>query len=121
MHITECVAREKTYMPNNIFLKFNGYTLLRDGEHPFSNKYSTTAEAIFAEITTNEDIVNSFVGNLVVFINTKSRGHITDSEETAEIVQTVARNSHRLDKYLYEPLTVSITSPLTVSVLLKRN
>lgn len=35
MHITECIAREKTYMLNNIFLKFSEYALLRDGEHPF--------------------------------------------------------------------------------------
>ncbi|WP_277409932.1 hypothetical protein [Lacrimispora xylanisolvens] len=35
MHITECIAREKTYMLNNIFLKFSEYALLRNGEHPF--------------------------------------------------------------------------------------
>ena len=78
MHITECIAREKTYMLNNIFLKFSEYALLRDGEHPFSNKYSATAEAILTEFTTNEDIVNSSVEDLVAFINTKSKGRIAD-------------------------------------------
>ena len=110
MHITECIAREKTYMLNNIFLKFSEYALLRDGEHPFSNKYSATAEAILTEFTTNEDIVNSSVEDLVAFINTKSRGRIAEPEETAKIVQAAARNSYRLDKCLYEPLTISIAS-----------
>ena len=110
MHITECIAREKTYMLNNIFLKFSEYALLRDREHPFSNKYSATAKAILTEFTTNEDIINFSVEDLVAFINTKSRGRIADPEQTAKIVQAAARNSYRLDKCLYEPLTISIAS-----------
>lgn len=38
MHITECIAREKTYMLNNIFLKFSEFAMLGKEEHPFSNK-----------------------------------------------------------------------------------
>ncbi|MCI8507339.1 MAG: IS110 family transposase, partial [Lachnospiraceae bacterium] len=103
MHITECIAREKTYMLNNIFLKFSEYALLRNGEHPFSNKYGATAEAILTEYTTNDDIVTSSIEELVAFINSKSRGRIADPQETAKIVQAAARNSYRLDKCLYEP------------------
>lgn len=110
MHITECIAREKTYMLNNIFLKFSEYALLRNGEHPFSNKYGATAEAILTEYTTNDDIVTSSIEELVAFINSKSRGRIADPQETAKIVQAAARNSYRLDKCLYEPLTISIAS-----------
>lgn len=110
MHIIECIAREKTYMLNNIFLKFSEYALLRNGEHPFANKYGATAEAILTEYTTNEDIVNSSVEDLVALINSKSKGRIADPEETAKIVQAAARNSYRLDKCLYEPLTISIAS-----------
>ncbi len=73
-------------MLNNIFLKYSEYALLRDGEHPFSNKYSATAEAILTEFTTNEDIVNSSIEDLVAFINAKSRGRIAAPEETAKIV-----------------------------------
>lgn len=110
MHITECITREKTYMLNNIFLKFSEYALLKKEEHPFSNKYGATAEAILTEYTTNEDIVSSSVEDLVSFINTRSRGRIADPEETAKILQAAARNSYRLDKCLYEPLTISIAS-----------
>lgn len=110
MHITECIAREKTYMLNNIFLKFSEYALLRNGEHPFSSKYGATAEAILTEFTTNEDIVNASVEDIVAFIHSKSKGRIADPEETAKIVKAAARNLYRLDKCLYEPLTISIVS-----------
>lgn len=110
MHITECIAREKTYMLNNIFLKFSEYALINKDVHPFSNKYSATAEAVLTEYTTNEDLVNAPVEELVDFIQSKSRGRIADPVETAGLLQTAARNSYRLDKVLYEPLTVSIAS-----------
>ena len=71
-------------MLNNIYLKFSEYALLRDGQHPFANKYGATAEAIFTEYTTNEDIVNSSVEDLVAFINSKSKGRIANPEETAK-------------------------------------
>ena len=109
MHLTECITREKTYMLNNIFLKFSEFAMLGKGEHPFSDKYGATAEAILTEFKTNEDIVNSSIEELAEFINSKSRGRISDPEETAKLLQTAARNSYRLDKCLYDPLTISIT------------
>jgi len=108
LHITECIAREKTYMLNNIFLKFSEFAMLRDEEHPFSNKYGATAEAVLTEFMTNEDLVNSSTEELVEFIHKKSRGRISDPTGTAELLQSAARNSYRLDKCLYEPLTISI-------------
>ena len=97
-------------MLNNIYLKFSEYALLRNWEHPFSNKFGATAEAVLTEYTTNEDIVNSSIEELVGFINSKSKGRIADPEETAKIIQAAARNPYRLDKCLYEPLTISIAS-----------
>ena len=109
LHITECIAREKTYMLNNIFLKFSEFAMLRDDEHPFSNRYGATAEAVLTEYMTNEDLVNASVEELVSFISRKSRGRISDPVETVKLLQTAARNSYRLDKCLYEPLTISIS------------
>lgn len=54
--------------------------------------------------------MTSSIEDLVAFISSKSRGRIADPEETAKIVQAAARNSYRLDKCLYEPLTISIAS-----------
>lgn len=110
LHIAECMAREKTYLLNNIFLKFSEFAMLRNGEHPFSNKYGATAEAILTEFLTNEDLINTSTEELIDFINRKSHGRISDPEETAALLKAAARNSYRLDKCLYEPLTVSISS-----------
>ena len=110
MHIAECIAREKTYALNNIFLKFSEFALLRKDEHPFSDKYGATAEAILTEFMTNDDLINAPIEELVDFIYSKSRGRIAEPVQVADIIQTAARNSYRLDHCLYEPLTVSIAS-----------
>lgn len=110
LHITECIAREKTYLLNGIFLKFSEFALLNNERHPFSNKYGATTEAILTEYKTNEDIVNASLDELAAFISSKSRGRIADPEATAALLQYAAKNSFRLDKCLYDPLTVSITS-----------
>lgn len=110
MHIAECIAREKTYALNNIFLKFSEFALLRKGEHPFSDKYGATSEAILTEFMTNDDLISTPIEELVDFIYSKSRGRIAEPAQVADIIQTAARNSYRLDHCLYEPLTVSIAS-----------
>lgn len=110
LHITECIAREKTYLLNNVFLKFSEFAMLKKDEHPFSNKYGATSEAILTEFMTNEDLVNASTEELIDFISRKSRGRISNPAETASVLQAAARNSYRLDKCLYEPLTVSISS-----------
>lgn len=110
LHITECISREKTYLLNNIFLKFSEFAMLKNEEHPFSNKYGATAEAILTEFMTNEDLVHVSIEDLIDFINRKSRGRISNPAETASLLQAAAKNSYRLDKCLYEPLTVSISS-----------
>lgn len=108
MHITECIAREKTYMLNNIFLKFSEFAMLNKDEHPFSDKYGATAEAVLTDYLSTEDIVDASVEDLVAFISSKSRGRISDPEQTTYLLQKAAQDSYRLDKCLYEPLTVSI-------------
>jgi transposase len=109
LHITQCIAREKTYLLNNIFLKFSEFAMLNKGEHPFSNKYGATAQAILTDYLSTEDLVNTSIEDLVSFVNVKSRGRIADPVETAELLKLAARNSYRLDKCLYEPLTISIS------------
>lgn len=108
LHITECIAREKTYMLNNIFLKFSEFVMLDSGEHPFSDKYGATADAVLTDYLSTEDIVNVSVDGLVIFISSKSRGRISAPDQTSYLLQKAARNSYRLDKCLYGPLTVSI-------------
>ena len=108
LHLTECIAREKQYALINIFLKFSEFALLRDEDHPFSSKYGATAEGILTDYMTNEEIIDTPLEDLVSFIHSKSRGRIAEPEQVASIIQSAARNSYKLDKSLYEPLTTSI-------------
>ncbi|CAB1244500.1 IS110 family transposase [Clostridium sp. WLY-B-L2] len=108
LHIVECLTREKTYMLSNVFLKFSEFALLQGEEHPFSDKYGATASSILTEFLSSEDIANASVEYLVDFVNRKSRKRISDPKMTVEVLQQAARNSYRLDKCLYEPLTTSI-------------
>lgn len=109
LHITECIAREKTYLLNNIFLKFSEFALLNKEEHPFSNKYGATAQSVLTEFLSTEELVNTSIEDLVTFVAEKSKGRFADPLETATLLQAAARNSYRLDKCLYEPLTISIS------------
>ena len=108
LHITECIARENTYLLDNIFLKFSEFAMLNKGEHPFSDKYGATAEAVLTDYLSTEYIVDASVDELVAFISSKSRGRIADPEQTTYLLQKAAQDSYRLDQCLYEPLTVSI-------------
>lgn len=109
LHITECIVREKQYMLNNIFLKFSELAFMEKDEKPFANTFGATSEAILTQFMCTEDIVNTTVEDLAAFIAEKSRNRIADPAQTAALLQTAARNSYRLDKCLYEPLTVSIS------------
>ena len=108
LHIVECLTREKTYMLSNVFLKFSEFALLQGNEHPFSDKYGATASSILTQFLSSEDIANASIEELVDFVSTKSRNRSSNPQITAEILQQAARNSYRLDKCLYEPLTTSI-------------
>ena len=54
LHITQCIAREKTYLLNNIFLKFSEFAMLDKQRHPFSDKYGATAQAVLTEYLSTE-------------------------------------------------------------------
>jgi transposase len=108
LHIVECLTREKTYMLSNVFLKFSEFALLQGSEHPFSDKYGATASSILTQFLSSEDIANASIEELVDFVSVKSRKRISNPQITAEILQQAARNSYRLEKCLYEPLTTSI-------------
>ena len=107
-HVTEAITREKNYMLNNIFLKFSEFALLDGEESPLGNKFGATAEAILTEYKTTEDIANASLEELVEFVSLHGRGRFSDPDQIAKLLQKAARDSYRLDKTLYEPITTSI-------------
>ncbi|MBC8059979.1 MAG: IS110 family transposase [Clostridiaceae bacterium] len=110
LHLVDSLTREKTYMVSNIFLKFSEFSVLKEEEHPFCSNYGSTAAAVLTEFLSTEDIVNIPVEELVDFICKKGKNRFSDPLHTATLLQEAARNSYRLDKCLYEPLTISIAS-----------
>lgn len=107
-HVSEAIAREKNYVLNNIFLKFSEFALLGGEESPLANKFSPTAEAILTEYKTTEDIANAPLEELADFVAASGRGRFADPDQVATLLQKAARDSYRLDKSLYEPITTSI-------------
>jgi len=109
LHLAQSIAREKSYMMTNIFLKFSELALDTDSK-PFSDNFGATAEAVLKEFLSTEDIINLSAQELIAFVNDKGHGRFADPEHTALLLRQAAQNSYRLDKCLYEPLTISIAS-----------
>ena len=114
LHLVKALTREKTYMLSNIFLKFSEFTMLDTEEQLFSNEFGATASAVLTEFLSTEEIVDMSMEKLVEFICEKGRNRFPDPQKTAKLLQVAARNSYRLDKCLYEPLTVAIASSFTM-------
>jgi len=110
LHLTECMTREKTYMLSNVFLKFSEFATLSGQSHPFSNKYGATASAVLTDFLSHEEIAQTSLEDLVEFLVEKGNNRFSHPEVVASTLQAAARNSYRLDKCLYEPLTIAIAS-----------
>ena len=110
LHLAECITQEKTYMVSNLYLKFSELQLLDGEEQPFSNIYGATSSAILTEFFSLQDIIDASEEELLQFLAEKSRNRITDISKTSEMLRKAARDSYRLDKCMYEPLTVSLAS-----------
>ena len=110
LHLVEAATREKTYMLTNVFLKFSEFVGSDRENKPFSHIYGTTAEAILTAFLSPEDIVSTSYEDLVEFICLKSKNAIAEPHKVAMLLKKAASDSYKLDKCLYEPLTVSIAS-----------
>ena len=110
LHLVNCLTREKTYMASNMFLKFSELTILDDSERPFATNYGATASSVLTEFLSTEDIITMPIESLVAFLCEKSKNRFVDPNHTASLLQQAARNSYRLDKCLYEPLTIALAS-----------
>jgi len=110
LHIAASLTREKTYMLSNIFLKFSELSMLDEDKQPFSDNYGATASSVLTDFLSTEDIANMPLEALIDHICQKGKNRFVNPGHTASLLQQAARNSYRLDKCLYEPLTISIAS-----------
>ena len=114
LHLTKALTREKAYMLSNIFLKFSEFAMLEPDEQPFSNSFGATASSVLTDFLSTEEIIEMPMEDLIHYICEKGHHHFPAPADTASLLKQAARNSYRLDKCLYEPLTVSIASSFTV-------
>ena len=114
LHLAKSLTREKAYMLSNIFLKFSEFSLLDAEDQPFSNSFGATASSVLTDFLSMEEIIEMPAEGLISYICEKGHNRFPNPEKTASLLQQAARNSYRLDKCLYEPLTVSIASSFTL-------
>ena len=114
LHLAKALTREKAYMLSNIFLKFSEFSLLDAEDQPFSNSFGATASSVLTDFLSMEEIIEMPTEVLISYICEKGHNRFPNPEKTASLLQQAARNSYRLDKCLYEPLTVSIASSFTL-------
>ena len=110
LHLTEAITREKTYMLTNIFLKFSELAVANKDAKPFSSNYGATASAVLTEFLSPDEICSMPSSDLIEFICKKSKNSFDDPSKVAELLKKAAADSYKLDKCLYEPLTISIAS-----------
>jgi len=110
LHLITSLTTEKTYMASNIYLKFSQFAFSQNPQRPFSDTYGATASAVLTEFLSPEDILNTSIQDLVEFLRKNGKNRFPDPFKTAELLHNAANNSYRLDKCLYEPLTISIAS-----------
>lgn len=110
LHLAGCIAREKTYMVSNLYLKFSELQLLGDGSRPFSDIYGVTSSAVLTEFMSPQEIIDTPEEELLGFLARKSRNSIADISRTSGLLKRAAKDSYRLDECMYEPLNVSLAS-----------
>ena len=76
----------------------------------FNNHYGAASSAVLTEFMSLQEIIDAPEEDLLQFLAQKSRNRISDITKTSELLKKAARDSYRLDKCMYEPLSVSLAS-----------
>ncbi len=101
-HVVEAITREKAYILNIIFLKFNTFSQ----EKPFGNSFGRTAEALLTEFITAEEIAAMPIETLVDFLMKHGKSRFRDPAMIAHTLHKVARESYRLRPELAKSVTL---------------
>ena len=105
-HLVESIAREKTYMVSNLFLKFSKLSQ----EKVFSNNFGATAETLLTEFESSEDIASKPIDELIDIIKIASKNRFEDIHSTAISITEAAKSSFKVNKQLDDSLSVVIRS-----------
>ncbi len=113
-HVVELLSKEKTYVLNNIFLKFSDYNNSKHDTKCFTDMFSTTSLNILMKFNSPEQLANCKIEKLVDLIIKCSKNKFKDPQSVAETLKKAARASYRLDKSSYDSLNIAIASSLNL-------
>ena len=122
-HLSEQLTREKNYVLNNVFLKFNKLekkTNASDTINPFSDIFGATASSVLLDFFSPEEIIQMPLEKLVEYIDNKGRKKFTNPKQTAQLLRQCALNSYRLDKISYDAINIAIGSSLRLINMLEK-
>lgn len=98
--------RSRPWTGNSIYLECSG---LMTGENPFCNIWTTTCQELLTTFQGPDEILSLSDEELLNFITEKGHGRFSHPLDVVEKVKKAARNSYRLDKRVYEPLTSGLS------------
>ena len=108
-HIAELLGKEKMYLSSNLFLKFSALKVNPD-DNPFSDTFGKTSSVMLTDFMSNEEIVKADLSDLVVKIAEVSNNRISDKEEVARKLKSIAQHSYHLDSYASDSVSMAIAS-----------
>lgn len=101
-HLVKSLVREKNYCLSILYLKANAYR----PDHPFSDVFGATSQALLQEFTSLDDIAHMPLEELATWLDTKGHGRFADPTKMAREVQQVAQDSYPLDPQLLQPVNL---------------
>lgn len=104
-------------MVSNLYLKFSELQLLFSHLATFT---VPTSSAILTEFLSSQGIIDISEEELLTFITEKSKSRVTYISKTTELLKKAAWASYRLDKYLYEPLNITLASSFNCIDIFKK-
>lgn len=104
-HLVQDLVREKNYCLSVLYLKANAYR----EEHPFSNVFGVTSQALIEEFASLEEVAAMPMDQLVTWLDAKGKGRFPDPAQIARELQQVAQDSYPLDPQLQQPVNYMLT------------
>lgn len=113
-HIVELLSQEKSYVLNNIFLKFSDFNNGKHGFKCFSDLFSETSTNLLTHFSSPEKLANCKIDKLIELVIKYSKNKFKEPDKVAETLKKAARASYRLDKASYDSLNIAIASSLNL-------
>lgn len=104
-HLVKDLVREKNYCMSVLYLKASEYRQ----DHPFSNVFGATSQALIQEFASLEQIAAMPFEELVIWLDTKGKGRFPDPAAVARELHQVAQDSYPLEPDLQQSVNYVLT------------